>query len=143
MRFADLSSGAARLVRKLANGGRTFVGAGVRVADLQAASRFLNRELGIAIDRSGRLVAVAGKRGEVVFRRSDTVVAHTHPVRTTAPAHLTRDILHATDRVEVVIDWSGEVTHFNHTGILPNPPRSPINSFGYITPQLHDARPAR
>ena len=135
--YSDLSSGAARLVQRLERGSRTFIGSGVHVNDLRMASMYLNRELGVAIDAGNRLVAVAGSGTRVGFRATDTVVAHTHPVFSTVAHHLSFDISTATSRIEAVIDWGGNVTHFSSSGILTNPRLSPINALGYITDQLN------
>jgi hypothetical protein len=34
--------------------------------------------------------------------------------------------------VEAVIDWGGNVTHYNSSGIILSPTSSPINSLGYV-----------
>jgi hypothetical protein len=101
--------------------------------DLKQASMYLNRELGIARELRGNLVAIKGDVGRVRFLPSDSPLVHTHPTFST---NLKRDFLkdtaNASDNIEAVIDFGGEVTHFNNTGVIPTPSVSPIDPFGFI-----------
>jgi hypothetical protein len=134
VQFKDLSSGAARLVRQLSSKSRVRIksGSGVHVDDLQQASMYLNRELGVAMDSQSRLVVVRGSGTQVRFRGSDRPLVHTHPVFRTKPTHFATDIANADEFVEAVVDWSGSVTHFNRSGIVTSPSVSPINNYGYV-----------
>ena len=130
--FHELSSGAARVVQELTRRRRTFIGSGIGIDDLRMASMFLDRELGVAMDRAGRLVAVRGRGTAVTFRGSDVPLVHTHPVFESFNRHFEIDVREAGDLIEAVVDWGGNITHFNRTGVLENPTSSPINALGYI-----------
>jgi hypothetical protein len=108
------------------------IGNGIKIDDLRQASIYLNRELGVAKDRFGNLVAVRGSGRKVAFRESDRVLVHTHPTMESIPSHFNYDISVAGDFVEAVIDWAGNITHFNKNGVLKEWLSSPINPFGYI-----------
>jgi len=131
LRFGDLSTGATRIVHGMRSGER-MTAAAIKAEDLRQASMFLNRELGVAIENSGKQIILRGSQREVTFLRSDTVVLHTHPVFETKPVHFARDIRNATHRTEAVIDWSGSVTHFNKSGIIADPSRRVIDEYGFI-----------
>jgi hypothetical protein len=108
------------------------VGSGVPVQDVSQASQFLNKEIGILQDAEGNLVARAGSAGQVAAGTGEQFVLHTHPVMQSVDSHFLLDIRNATDTVEAAVDWGGNVTHFNNTGVLANPSSSPINEFGYV-----------
>ena len=130
--YNNLSSGAARLVNGLQKTKRMKVGSGIKADDLRQASIFMNRELGIARNRLGNLVAVRGSSRKVNFRGSDMPLVHTHPVFQSHNSHFLGDIRHARDHVEAVIDFGGNVTYFNQRGIILSPISPPINSYGFI-----------
>src|SRR5262249_22656842 len=113
------------------------LGAGVRVEDVRAASEYLEREVAVVqSERTGALRALRGDPEGIPagLRRPDEFhLVHTHPTYSTDTSiHLSEDIAKASSRVEAVIDWGGNVTHFNRTGVLTTPPSSPINRLGYI-----------
>ncbi|MCC6465469.1 MAG: hypothetical protein IT463_09045 [Planctomycetes bacterium] len=67
IRFHELSGGAKQIVRKLRWSRRAKVGSGIKVEDFRAASEFMNRELGIALNSRGSLVVVRGRGTTVDF----------------------------------------------------------------------------
>lgn len=69
-------------------------------------------------DSEGNLVARAGSAGQVTAGPGEQFVLHTHPVMESVDSHFLLDVRNATDTVEAVVDWGGNVTHFNKTGIL-------------------------
>ena len=124
--FKDLTPGAKRIVSHLSKRRSLKVGSSVAVEDLRQASHFLGRELGVARNK-GRLFIRRGISDRVTFRPGDQPLVHTHPTFVTRKSHFQRyDIPNADDFIEAVIDLSGEVTHFNRTGIIRSPQVSPI-----------------
>ena len=132
LRFGEMSGGAQRIVQQFQTKGRIFIGSGAHVNDLRQASMYLGREIGVATDGTGRLVAVLGSETRTVFRFSDNPFFHTHPVFVSEPGHFALDIRSASSMVEAVCDWGGNITHFNNTGILTEFLSSPINALGYV-----------
>ena len=134
--LSELSGGAKRLVRSLASRGEVHLGSGVHVNELRQASEFFGREIGVfQNETTGTLrAALGGPRGVSgkLRKLGEAWVAHTHPVYFSEAGHFAIDIRNATSRIEVVVDLSGNVTHFNNTGILNDPAYSPINIYGYI-----------
>jgi hypothetical protein len=135
--FARLSGGAKRIVKALERRQATGLGSGVRVEDVRAASEHLGVEVAVVKSEvTGKIRALRGNFDTIPtgLRRPDEFyLAHTHPSYFTIDKHLEFDIKTATDRIEAVIDWAGNVTHFNRTGIITNPSSSPINKLGYLT----------
>ncbi len=132
-KFSELPGGAKRLVRELAAHGEAGAGAGVRVTDLRLASEFLNKEVAVVQHSvSGELRVVLGSEVGCKCRAEEEFLVHTHPVYATEEGHLAKDIRNGTDATEAVVDWGGNVTHFDKNGIIPNPAASPINDHGYI-----------
>jgi hypothetical protein len=136
VRFGDLAAGAKRMVRDMARTASAELGSGGRLEDIRSASAYLGREIGVAQSQTtGSLRAALGTETGLMssMRRADEAwLLHTHPVYVSEPGHFALDIRTATSRVEAVVDWGGNVTHFNNTGILAQPPVSPINAAGYV-----------
>jgi uncharacterized Zn-binding protein involved in type VI secretion len=131
--FSELTGGAKRLVREIQMAGEASAGAGVRVTDLRLASEFLNRELAVVQHSvTGDLRVIAGHETGIACKMDENFLVHTHPVYSTEPGHLAKDIRTASKTPEAVVDWGGNVTHYNNEGILQNPSRSPINDHGFI-----------
>jgi hypothetical protein len=57
----------------------------------------------------------------------EVFVVHTHPVVKTLATHFDIDLPHAGERVEAVIDWGGQITYFDKTGI-----KNPIRPDGTV-----------
>jgi RHS repeat-associated protein len=144
IRYEPLPSGAKRVIQQLARTkklygiGKAPLGSGIHIDELAAISKWFNVEIGVFESmRTGKLMAVLGERKFVNNPDPSEYyyVAHTHPAfkSDTGPlGHFGKDIPNSGARVEAVIDWSGEITHFNNTGVLPNPPVSPINEYKYV-----------
>jgi hypothetical protein len=132
--FSQLSGAAQRLVRafNVNPGAALGVGSGLPVNALKEASQFLDSELAVLQDSSGNLVARMGLRTSVAPGPGEQFLVHTHPVMNTAPGHLALDIANSGSTIEAVIDWGGNITHFNSGGIIDNPLIGPINDLGYI-----------
>ena len=134
VQFSELSGGAQRLVRHFLEDPQAIagIGSGIPVQDVSQASQFLNREIGILQNAEGSLIARAGATGQVYAGPGEQFLLHTHLVTNSIDSHFLLDIRNASTNVEAVIDWGGNVTHFNSSGILTNPVKSPINEFGYV-----------
>ncbi len=133
LKFSELSGSAKRLVRALDRKGSVSVGQGVHVTHLREASEFMGREVGVFQSKAtGSLKVVLGGERKIVGEAGDDFLVHTHPVYSSEESHFTQDIRNSSSKVEAVVDWGGNVTHFNNTGVLDNPSVSPINSQGYI-----------
>jgi hypothetical protein len=131
--YRELPSGAKRIIQALERKGSAYVGNGIHLDDLVAASKWFEKEVAVVQHKTtGTLKAVLGNMEQVKTSSEFDFVAHTHPVFNTKPSHLTLDIQNASDRVEIVIDWQKNITHFNKYGIINNPTESPINSLNYI-----------
>jgi len=57
--------------------------------------------------------------------KNEVFVMHTHPVMVSESGHFTLDLSVAGKQVEAVIDWGGQITFYNKTG-LKNPVRNGI-----------------
>ncbi len=155
MQFHEMNGGAKRLVKALETG-EAPLGNGVHTDDLAQASKWYGKEVGVAQDvNTGKLRAVMGNEESLNPKSlgdNEVWVAHTHPVEVTNRGNYEDDHGHfgidvnakqaATAngraiegaRPEAVIDWSGDITHFNDKGVFPpgEVPGSPINDHGYI-----------
>jgi hypothetical protein len=132
--FSELSGGAQRLVREFTVNPNVAVGvgSGIPVNSVAEASQYLGKEVAVLQDEEGNLVARVGNLGNVRAGPGEDFVLHTHPVMVSFDSHLEFDIQNASERVEAVVDWGGNVTYFNKTGVLQNPMTTPINDLGYI-----------
>ncbi|MEV1143136.1 LamG-like jellyroll fold domain-containing protein [Micromonospora sp. NPDC049799] len=128
----QMSGGAKRLVHSFQNNRVVSLGNGARPRAIAEASEWLNREIGVSQSATGALRATLGVANRVRFPRGDTPILHTHPTFTTVAGDLTEDISRAGSATEAVIDWGGNVTHFNKNGIIEDPIDSIVNSFGYL-----------
>ncbi|MBS1910851.1 MAG: hypothetical protein JST22_02580 [Bacteroidetes bacterium] len=135
-KFGDLSGSAKRIVRSLNESGSVGLGSGVKVKDLRAASEFIGKEIGVVQNtETGSLRGILGTEARVpggALRPNEVHVAHTHPVYVSEESHFAIDIRNATHQTEAVVDWGGNITHFNKSGVVTNPANSPINAKGYI-----------
>jgi hypothetical protein len=81
----------------------------------------------VAIDGAyGRLRLIPGTEDGVLksqVAKGEVFVMHTHPVMASEPGHFRLDVSVAGKHVEAVIDWSGQITYYNKTG-LKNPVRN-------------------
>jgi RHS repeat-associated protein len=136
--YARLSAGARRIVKKLEQRRTTGLGSGVKVDDIRAASQHLGVEIGVVKSGvTGRLRALRGEYNGIwpgLRRPDEYYLFHTHPgYGTVTKDHIAHDLTTATERIEAVMDWAGNLAHFNKTGLITNPATSPINKLGYLT----------
>jgi hypothetical protein len=139
IKFNELDSGAKNIISKLTKGDevikRVKWGQGPKVQDIRAASEFLEREIAVVKSKSGEISIILGdETGIPVGSRlpDEQFLLHTHPVYESIPKDFTIDIANATNNVEAVVDWGGNITHFDKSGIISNPSISPINKHGHI-----------
>ena len=126
--FQDLSGVAQGLIRKLEKDGSVRVDS-INPGDLVSIARWFEREIGVlqSPSRKGLRLVVGTETGvlERQLGKDEIFVFHTHPVFKSEIGHFNIDISNASKHTEAVIDWGGNITYFNKTGI-----RNPIDPDG-------------
>ena len=119
--FRDLSGVAQGLVRKLEKNGSVRVDS-INPGDLVSIARWFEREIGVlqSPSRKGLRLVVGTETGvlERQLENDEIFVFHTHPVFKSEKGHFNIDISNASKHTEAVIDWGGNITYFNKTGIV-------------------------
>lgn len=117
----DLSGIAQGIVRKLEQQGFVRVDL-INPEDLIQISKWFNREIGVLQSpyKNGLRLVLGTMEGVLKkqIRAGEVFVVHTHPVFSSKKGHFTLDIDKAGKNIEAVVDWSGQITYFNKTGIL-------------------------
>jgi hypothetical protein len=129
-----MSPEARHVIRQLEDRGWVRV-ADILPEDLVDISKWFGREIGVLQSPySGKLRIVLGTRDGVLTKQlkaGEVFVVHTHPVMLSKKGHFDLDIPNAGKHTEAVIDWSGQITYFNKTGI-----KNPIRPDGTVDPLL-------
>ena len=103
--------------------------------DLVDISKWFEREIGVLQSPyGGKLRIVLGTEDGVLVKQlmpGEVFVVHTHPVVLTKKGHFDLDIPNSGKHIEAVIDWSGQITYFNKTGL-----KNPVRPDGTVEPLL-------
>lgn len=131
--FRKLSGTARHVIRQLEARGWVRVSE-ILPSDLVEISKWFGKEIGVVQSPYGRLRIVLGERDGIAatsIKKGEVFVMHTHPMVTTTSDHFTRDLQMASNRVEAVIDWSGNITYYNKAGL-----KNPVRPNGIVDPLL-------
>lgn len=160
--YKDLSPKAKSLSRKIDENGVVDIKPGeVNTGHLAELTKSSGTEYGVLQGPSGDLKLIQGEPTRTrippdLRSQGYDFVLHTHPEYTKPgvltdldkamgkPNSMTKDLLARADgsatHTEAVVNLQGDVTYFNHDGILDDPPAgtqlpgSPINSRGFVVP---------
>lgn len=131
--FRKLSGTARHIVRQLEARGWVRVSE-ILPEDLVQISKWFGKEIGVVQSPYGSLRVILGTEDGVMkgqIKAGELFLTHTHPVVSSLKKHFDWDLPRAGRHVETVIDWSGQVTYFNRSGIM-----NPIRPNGWIEPLL-------
>jgi hypothetical protein len=128
-----MSASARHVIRQLEARGWVRV-AEILPEDLVEISKWFGKEIGVVQSPYGKLRVILGSTNGVAtkqLKKGEVFIMHTHPVVTTLKGHFDLDIPNAGKHTEAVIDWSGQVTYFNKTGI-----KNAVRADGFVEPLL-------
>ena len=128
-----MSPSARHVIRQLEAKGWVRV-AEILPSDLVEISKWFGKEIGVVQSPYGNLRVILGQKNGVAtkqLRKGEVFVVHTHPVLSSVKGHFDLDIPNAGTHTEAVVDWSGQITYFNHGGI-----KNPTGPSGRIAPLL-------
>ncbi|MEZ4399957.1 MAG: hypothetical protein R3B06_08060 [Kofleriaceae bacterium] len=131
--MAAMSPAARHVIRQLEKRGWVRIKA-VNPADIVEVSKWFGKEIAVVQTPYGTLRIILGAKDGIyksMLMPGEVFVVHTHPVMISKAEHFTKDLSTAGKATEAVIDWSGQVTYFNKTGI-----KNPTLPDGSIAPLL-------